>query len=950
MNIFDLQATITLNSSGFEAGIQNAQSAMRGFSSGIGAGAVAVGNIVADMATTAASGLMDFGKDAVTTGMNFDAAMSNVQAVSGATAEEFDALRASAMYMGATTQFTATQAAEAFSYMGMAGWDASQMLSGISGIMNLAAASGEDLATTSDIVTDALTAFGLNAEDAGHFADILAAASAAANTNVGLMGETFKYVAPLAGTMGYSIEDMATAIGTMANSGIKGSQAGTVLRAAISRLVKPTKDVTEGLAMLGLDGGIITDADGNVRSFADTIEILRDAFSNLTAAEQTEIAAKLFGQEAMSGMLAIINTSAEDYNALADTIAHASDAMDGQGAAAEMAGIQLDNLKGDITILNSALDGFKTAVYDKIKEPLRDAAQGAADAMSSLTDAINTGDIAGAFAAIGAAAQEGIGSILDSMGPVGDVIGSAAGAVGDLLSAFQSAASAGIEDTASAVQAFINAFSDSDALGSIERVADAVKNYLSAFASSAASVIEGVASATASFLSGFANSGGADAIASISAKIADFFAAFINAKADIMESVGGWVRDFLSAFPSEEVGGIIGGIAAKTAEFFSAFSSVMAQMISDTAAAIGTFLDGFQNDAVGGIIQDIAQWVGDLFGHFSEGFAGIVTRIGDAFSGFAQKLAELWNAAGPDMAEAGEAIHAFLENASRAAEDFFAVVQPVAEWLTSALSVAIEAVMETIVIKVGAAFNAVSDVVAAIQLAFGGFVDLLHGDVQGAIDGFKAAWENIKEFFGELGEFLAAPFRALKDVLGDEANKGVEALKKPFEAVVGWFTEIGTRIVDGIKSGISSAWGSLTSFIADACNNLVDGVFSLFKINSPSKVFAEIGSGLVEGMQKGWADRFDMLERQVMRDSNRITDTVRTKFEDSAIGRSSTAGINTYLAAANNQARGGTQTVNVVLDSDVIASAIYGPLQRENTRRGGSGGTWVDYRRDFVNA
>ena len=252
MNIFDLQATISLNAANFESGVQQAQTAFEGLGSKIDAGAVALGSVMASAVTTAASGLADFGKSAITTGMNFDTAMSNVKAISGATGEEFDELRDKAKRMGATTAFTATEAAEAFSYMAMAGWKTEDMLSGIEGIMNLAAASGEDLATTSDIVTDALTAFGLSAEDSGHFADVLAAASSAANTNVGMMGETFKYVAPVAGALGYSVEDMATAIGTMANSGIKGSQAGTALRAALSRLVKPTDQVAAALSSLGL--------------------------------------------------------------------------------------------------------------------------------------------------------------------------------------------------------------------------------------------------------------------------------------------------------------------------------------------------------------------------------------------------------------------------------------------------------------------------------------------------------------------------------------------------------------------------------------------------------------------------------------------------------------------------------------------------------------------------
>ena len=184
-------------------------------------------------ASVAVAGL---GAAAVKTSADFDSSMSQVAAVSGATGDDLQALRDKAREMGAKTKFSASEAADAMNYMAMAGWKTGDMLSGIEGIMNLAAASGEDLATTSDIVTDALTAFGMTADDSGHFADLLAAASSNANTNVSMMGETFKYCAPIAGALGYSAEDTAEAIGLMANAGIKSSQAGTSLRTIMTRL------------------------------------------------------------------------------------------------------------------------------------------------------------------------------------------------------------------------------------------------------------------------------------------------------------------------------------------------------------------------------------------------------------------------------------------------------------------------------------------------------------------------------------------------------------------------------------------------------------------------------------------------------------------------------------------------------------------------------------------
>ena len=248
-----------------------------------------------------AAGITALAGAAIKVGSDFEAGMSQVQAIMGTVADKdlpgivkvanemglsfkeganttetaMNILSAKAKEMGASTKFSATESAEALNYMAMAGWKAEDMLGGIEGIMNLAAASGEDLAATSDIVTDALTAFGMTAADSTHFADILAAASSNANTNVGLMGETFKYVAPLAGSLGYSAEDTATAIGLMANAGIKGSQAGTSLRSVITRLAKPTEDSAKAMSLLGIS---LTDEEGNMNSLMEVMEQMRNGF------------------------------------------------------------------------------------------------------------------------------------------------------------------------------------------------------------------------------------------------------------------------------------------------------------------------------------------------------------------------------------------------------------------------------------------------------------------------------------------------------------------------------------------------------------------------------------------------------------------------------------------------------------------------------------------------
>lgn len=314
---------------------------------------------------------------AVKAGSSFESQISTVEAISGAAEKQITQLEEKAKEMGATTQFTATESGQAMEYMAMAGWKTKDMLNGISGIMDLAAASGEDLAGTSDIVTDALTAFNLQAKDSAHFADVLAQASSNSNTNVSMMGETFKHVAPIAGSLKYSAEDTAVSIGLMANAGIKASQSGTALRKIMSNTADGITLVSKAYAKAGDKTGKYkietTNADGSMKDWSQTVETLREQFSKMTAKEKAMNAESIAGKTAMSGLLAIVNASDKDYKKLTNSIDNAS------GAAKRMAKIRLDNLQGDVTIFQSALEGKGIELYDEIKEPMREIVQSATD-------------------------------------------------------------------------------------------------------------------------------------------------------------------------------------------------------------------------------------------------------------------------------------------------------------------------------------------------------------------------------------------------------------------------------------------------------------------------------------------------------------------------------------------------------------------------------------------
>ena len=362
---------------------------------------------------------------------DFDSAMSKVQAISGATGNEFDKLRDKAREMGAKTKFSATESADALSYMAMAGWKTGDMLDGLEGIMNLAAASGEDLATTSDIVTDALTAFGLQAKDSGHFADVLAAASSNANTNVGMMGETFKYAAPIAGALGYSVEDTAQAIGLMANAGIKSSQAGTSLRSIMTKL---SHDFTISGEAIGDVTIATTNADGSMRELNDILADSRKAFNGLTESEKASAAESLVGKNAMSGFLALMNASPKDISKLENAITNAD------GTAAQMADTMQNNFGGQLTILKSQLSEAGIAIGDTLvpfMEKLTSIIQTLVDKFNALSPTtkkiiVTIGIIAAAIGPIVTA----VGLLVTAIGGAltfAPAIAAAAGAVGGAI-------------------------------------------------------------------------------------------------------------------------------------------------------------------------------------------------------------------------------------------------------------------------------------------------------------------------------------------------------------------------------------------------------------------------------------------------------------------------------------------------------------------------------------
>ena len=396
------------------------------------------GAIAAAGIAEAMKGIADAYMECVGVAADFEQAMSAVEAIADSSTSEMAALTAEAKELGATTKFTAQQSANAMEYMAMAGWDAQEMLGGMSGVINLAAAAGEDLAQVSDIVTDNLSAFGLKASDTAHFADVLAAAAANSNTNISIMGETFKSSSSVAGALGYSIEDVAVMVGLMANNAVKGSRAGTALRNIFNGLLG---GVTLTAAAFGELDYSAVNSDGSMKGLTETVKDLRIYFDQMTESEKVMNAQNIAGMRGYNGLLAILNATNEDFQSLYASV------TDCTGAAERMAKVKLDNLNGDITIMNSAMEALQSTIGEQFNPELRELTQLKTEILNGVNEFIQENPALAKGVMAGAAAFGVMGTAIVGVnaaikvfkalelatlftGPAGILLGVAAGIAG----------------------------------------------------------------------------------------------------------------------------------------------------------------------------------------------------------------------------------------------------------------------------------------------------------------------------------------------------------------------------------------------------------------------------------------------------------------------------------------------------------------------------------------
>ena len=406
MNVFDLVAVLTLNKSGFDSGLKSAESDASSFGSKIKSGFGTIAKVGGALMTATTGAMIGFGKSAVTAGLDFDKAMSQVAATMGKSVDEIQELRDFAQEMGATTAFSATEAAEALNYMALAGYDAETSMMMLPNVLNLAAAGGMDLATASDMVTDAQTALGLSLEDTNVMVDQMAKISSTTNTSVSQLGDALLTVGGNAKSVSGGTAELTAVLGALADNGIKGSEAGTHLRNIILAMNPTTDAAAAAWEKLNVQA---YDADGNLRNLEDIFMDLDKAMEGMTEQEKTAMKSAMFNKTDLASINALLSTSADRWNDINYAAANAA------GSAEAMAETQLDNLAGDITLFKSALEGAKIAVSDGLTPSLRDFVQMGSDGLSRLTVALKEGGLMGAMEELGNFLGEGLGKLLEKI-------------------------------------------------------------------------------------------------------------------------------------------------------------------------------------------------------------------------------------------------------------------------------------------------------------------------------------------------------------------------------------------------------------------------------------------------------------------------------------------------------------------------------------------------------
>lgn len=727
----------------------------------------------------------------------FEAQMSTVKAISNASADDMKRLSEEAKHMGATTQFTAVEAGKALEYMAMAGWKTDQMLGGLPGIMNLAAASGEDLGQVSDIVTDALTAFNMTADQSGRFADVLAQASSNANTNVSMMGSTFQKVAPVAGALGYSVKDMSLGIGLMANASIKAEVAGTSLKTALANMAKPTKQMQVYMDKYGIS---LTNADGSMKTFRGVIDNLRSSLGGLSESEQVAAATAIFGKESFAGMLAIVNASDADFKKLSDSVNNAA------GAAERMAQIKLDNFEGKVTLLKSAFEGLQIALGDALLPTFTQGAEKAAELISKLTEFINANPelvrtivkVTAGLLAFKAAALTAKLGFLELKGGVLTIQ--------KVMALFKGkTALAGVEAVGFA--------------GKVKGVAKSVTGYFGGIGSAAG----GVGRAFGQMFSGTKIGGAFSKIGGAAGGVfSKLFSGMGGVATRAFTGVAGTITNILGKAGTAVAAGPLGKIGSVIGKGFGKIGTLIAPLQKLGGAILGPF-SGILGKVlpVVGVISLIVAAVQILRDNLDKVHEVVGRVFGDAGLVIFDKVVAA-------ITNIGDTIrNVFTDGNLGGARQF--LINLFGEEATGVIDGAI-----TILQKIAQAFAEWAPTIASILQGLAEVVSTIATAIMAVIQFLMPTIQSI----------IGVALETIKGVV----SGALTAIKGLVDVFAGIFTGDWTRVWEGVKSIFSGVWNSLKSIASGVLNgiiSLVNGVISgLNKLKIPDWVPGIGGKGI----------------------------------------------------------------------------------------------------------
>lgn len=908
----------------------------KGFKKGVSklkdAGTAALKTVAkATVVTTAA--IAGMGLAATKVGMEFEAAMSRVGALSNATGQEFELLKKTAMDLGRTTVFSASEAAEGMQYLAMAGYKTNDIVSAMPGLLNAAAAGQTELGTAADITSNILSGFGLMAEETGRVADVLTLAFTSSNTSLESLGETMKYVAPVAKAAGFSLEEIAAAAGILGDAGLQGSQAGTALRAVILRLASAPKPVAEALDELGVS---VVDSTGKMKPLHQIIGELDKATKGMTDAQKTAIISQIAGQNAASGLLAIMDAGA-------DTLKEFTTELENAGGTAEtVANKQIDNLKGDLALLGSVLETLGITVYEEFEAPLRSVTQAFSGHIESIVSAMTAQDDLKASLEATGLTIEDVGLTLEGV-PAGlDGAVSVMGQVlADMLTSVAEFVPKMLKTSTDLMVAFLNGIRGNQS-EIVAAALDIMQGFISAVLTILPEVIVLGIETLDEFLLGMVKRTPAlieqsiDIITTISDTILERLPTMVKSGSKILLTI---ISGIAEALPI-----MLDTGAQVLRELIHGITQMLPNLVPVAIETIGTIVEVLTEN-LPLIIDAGVQLLVSLIDGIVEALPDLITQAIDLVILIADKIIENI----PLIIEAGIQImialmQGIIDNLPKLIQEVPRIINSFADAIYDNMPTILKAGVEIILMLIKGLIQSIPTLIANIPQIIMAIVNVftlynwwnlgkgiisklgqgisgmagnitniaksVANGVTNAIKGiFKAGGSIGKGFIGNIASGISGMISNVVGIARNLASSIVKSIAGAFKNA----PSIGSNLVKGIWNGINNVTGWILNKIKGFGNAVMDGMKKIFGIKSPSTLMKdEIGENLTLGIGLGIEEGMPELQRDIDKEMAALTSKMKATVDMESTG------IGTRISANSIGTASQTITVDTTNDSEKI--------------------------------